>query len=55
LYYRNKIAHGERQDVGEPTYCELHDLVIESINYIKNMVENSAIQKKYKREIQQAN
>lgn len=53
LYYRNKIAHGERQAVDETTYSELHDLVIESISYIKNMVENIAIQKKYKREIQQ--
>lgn len=55
LYYRNKIAHGERQDVDETTYSELHDLVIELINYLKNMVENSAVQKKYKREIQPAN
>ena len=49
LYYRNKIAHGERHAIDETTFIELHDLVINSLNYVKNTIENYAIQKKYKR------
>lgn len=49
LHYRNKIAHGERYEVDESTYVDLHDLVITSMDYIKTSIENSAIQKKYKK------
>jgi len=50
LHYRNKIAHGERYAIDESTFVELHDLVINSLNYMKTSVENSATQEKYKRE-----
>lgn len=53
LHYRNKIAHGERHMIDESTFFELHDLVINSLDYMKNSIENSAIQQKYKRNIQQ--
>ncbi len=49
LHYRNKIVHGERHDIDETTFLELHDLVISSLDYIKNSIENHAIQKNYKR------
>jgi len=49
LYYRNKIAHGEKHMVDESTFLELHDLIISSLDYIKNSIENHAIQQKYKR------
>jgi len=54
LHYRNKIAHGERLLIDESTFFELHDLVINSLNYMKNAIENSAIQKKYKKESNRA-
>lgn len=49
LHYRNKIAHGEKHEIDETTFLELHDLVINSLDYIKNSIENHATQKKYKR------
>jgi hypothetical protein len=50
LHYRNKIAHGDRYTVDESTFIELHDLVIDSLNYFKTTVENFAVQQKFKRE-----
>lgn len=49
LYYRNKIAHGERHDLEEDAFIELHDLVINSLDQFKISIENTAIQKGYKR------
>jgi hypothetical protein len=54
LHYRNKIAHGEKYIIDEATFVELHDLVIDLIDYMKNSIENFAIQQKYKRRIQQS-
>lgn len=54
LYYRNKIAHGEKHFIDESTFLELHDLVINSMDYMKNTIENSAIQQNFKRNIQQS-
>ncbi len=51
LHYRNKIAHGGKHMICESTFLELHDLVINSLDYMKNSIENSAIQQKYKRNI----
>ena len=54
LLFRNKIAHGEKYIIDEATFVELHDLVIDLIDYMKNSIENFAIQQKYKRRIQQS-
>ncbi|RJP40425.1 MAG: hypothetical protein C4548_10575 [Desulfobacteraceae bacterium] len=52
LFYRNKIVHGEKHIIDEATFTELHDIVIDLIDYTKTSIENFAIQEKYKRKTQ---
>lgn len=47
---RNKIAHGERIDVEEERYGELHSVVISTLDGIKTDLENAAYQQSYRRE-----
>lgn len=49
LKTRNDIAHGERADVDAPTYEQLHSLVLEMLDQIRNCVENAAATRAYLR------
>jgi hypothetical protein len=42
LRSRNAIAHGERFDVDDETYEQLHRLVLELLEHLKTQIENSA-------------
>ena len=49
LKSRNEIAHGEDTELDEPTYDQLHSLVIELMDYLKLALENAAVLKLYLR------
>jgi len=49
LKLRNEITHGEKTDVTEEAYLEIHKLVVDLLDTIKNYIENAAIRKTYKR------
>ena len=45
---RNSIAHGEIEPIDLPDYLELHERIIEMMNYFRNQIENAAINGDYK-------
>ena len=47
LENRNRIAHGESAEIDSVTYVQLHDLVIELINHLKDVVVNRARDQQY--------
>ena len=47
LEKRNRIAHGEPVDVDSDTYVQLHDLVIELVNHLKDVILNRARDREY--------
>ena len=47
LEKRNRIAHGERVDVDSVTYAQLHDLVIELVNHLKDVILHRARDREY--------
>ena len=49
LKNRNDIAHGDEVEVDDPTYTQLHDLVIDLLNLSATSIENAAAQKSYLR------
>lgn len=49
LNNRNKIVHGERNNVPLESYLDLHILVIDSLSHIKSTIENAAATKHYLR------
>jgi hypothetical protein len=49
LKMRNEVAHGEKTMIDEGTYSQLHDLVLDLLNYFKNDIENAAILGHYAR------
>lgn len=49
LKTRNSIVHGQREEVDDPTYLQLHKFVIAGLDYMRSCVENAATQKRYQR------
>lgn len=49
LANRNAIAHGDRIDVDQETYVQLHRLVIELLDYFRDCLENAAVLRDYER------
>jgi len=49
LFLRNRIAHGERQLVSLAAYLELHRFILDALDYMKRLIETSAINGTYKR------
>ncbi len=49
LKSRNEIAHGDKLEIDEPTYEELHTLVIELLSSFKTLLENAATNQHYLR------
>jgi len=49
LKTRNEIAHGENVEVDEATYTQCHDLVVDFLYYLKDVIENAAVTESYKR------
>jgi hypothetical protein len=53
LKNRNDIAHGDEVEVDDPTYTQLHGLVVELLNLTTTAIENAAAQKTYLRPVTQ--
>ena len=49
LAKRNAIAHGEKIEVDHDDYLQLHTLVIELLNHLRDCLENAAVLKAYER------
>ena len=47
LAARNRIAHGERVEVDSVTYRQLHELVVELVNHLKDVIMNHARDRRY--------
>lgn len=47
LAARNRIAHGERVEVDSATYRQLHELVVELVNHLKDVIVNHARDRRY--------
>ena len=47
LAARNRIAHGERVEVDSVTYRQLHELVVELVNHLKDVIVNHARDRRY--------
>ena len=47
LEHRNRIAHGERVEIDYVTYLQLHELVIELINLLKDAILSRARDREY--------
>jgi len=52
LYLRNRIAHGEREEVSTATYRELHGFVVDALDYLKRTIEVFALNQLYRRNYQ---
>ena len=50
LKWRNEIAHGERTQASDPDYDQLHHLVIQLVDHLKTLLENSAVTESYRRQ-----
>ncbi len=49
LKNRNSIAHGDKVMIDQPTYDELHRLVVELLDYSQTCIENAALEESYLR------
>ncbi len=47
LGFRNAISHGEHRTIDEKDFIELFEIITSLIEYFKNQVLNSAVQKSY--------
>lgn len=47
LAARNSIAHGEQVEVDSVTYRQLHDLVVELVDHLKDVIVNHARDRRY--------
>lgn len=47
LAARNGIAHGERVEVDSVTYRQLHELVVELVDHLKDVIVNHARDRRY--------
>ncbi len=47
LFLRNKIAHGEKMNIDEDSFSDLHNFVIEALEYFKFQIEEAVIYQKY--------
>ena len=49
LKNRNEIAHGTAAQIDQATYDQLHELVLEMLEYVKTSIENAALSRSYLR------
>lgn len=49
LFYRNRIAHGERVELEVSDYDIMQATVLELVDSFRNDIENAALTKKYQR------
>jgi len=49
LFYRNRIAHGERVELEVSDYDIMQTTVLELVDAFRNDIENAALMKKYQR------
>ncbi len=49
LKNRNAIAHGDKIPIDQPTYEELHRLVVDLLDYAQTCIENAAVEESYVR------